>query len=135
MRINMQSISHQDKLRLIFSEACRLFELNGYQIRAMKRVVDERGRGVLNLKKSYTLAHINLKKKIITIDIYTPRFRKPKAINSILRILAHEIAHIQKPPFRQRHRGRIIARQHYPAFYEQANKNYEKLARSVNDWL
>jgi len=95
----------------------------------MRRQIDEEGRGVLNLKRSYRLAHTSLKNKTITVDIYTPRFRKPKSIRSILNILAHEIAHHQKLPFRQRFRGRIITRQHYPAFYEQVNKNIEKIKR------
>ena len=93
----------------------------------MRRQIDAQGRGVLNLKKSYTLAHSNLKTKTITIDIYTPRHRKPKSIKSILNILAHEIAHHQKLPFRQFHRGKWIIRQHYPAFYKQVNKNIKKI--------
>ena len=66
---------------------------------------------------------------IIVIDIFTPRHRKPKAINSILRVLAHEIAHFQKPPYRQRYRGRLIVRQHYPIFYKQVNRNVEKFKK------
>jgi hypothetical protein len=65
----------------------------------------------------------------ITIDIYTPRHRKPKSLKSVCNILAHEIAHHQKPPFKQRWRGRIIARRHYPAFYTQVNKNIIKTRR------
>ncbi len=93
----------------------------------MRRRLDEEGRGVLNLKKSYTLAYTDLKKKKITIDIYTPRHRKPKAIPSILNILAHEIAHHQKPPYYQIYRGKKIVRQHYPAFYRQVKRNQQKI--------
>jgi len=116
-------------MAMIFSRVGDIFNLGGYTFRTMRRVVDDQGRGVVNLKKSYRLAYINLKTKIITIDIYTPRFRKEKSIKSILNILAHEIAHTQKPSFRQRWRGRVITRQHYPEFYEQVGKNIEKMRR------
>ncbi|NMC51489.1 hypothetical protein GYA54_02025 [Candidatus Kuenenbacteria bacterium] len=115
----------------IFSRVGDIFNLDGYKFRTMRRVVDSEGRGVINLKKSYRLAYINLKKKEITIDIYTPRFRKEKSIASILKILAHEIAHIQKPPFRQLYRRRIISRQHYPEFYSQVGENIERMRRDI----
>ena len=60
---------------------------------------------------------------VVTLDIYTARKRTPKKISAILSVLAHEIAHHQKPPYRQWHRGRWIIRQHYPDFYRQVNKN------------
>ena len=124
-------MTHEKKVFMIFSRLGEIFKLNGYQLRIMRRVVDEEGRGILNLKKSHRLAFINLKTKIITLDIFTPRFRKPKAIKSLLRILAHEIAHSQKPPFRQLYQRHWINRQHYPEFYEQVKKNMEKIMR---DW-
>lgn len=114
---------HEQEIVNIFTRMGEIFKLQGFTFKIMRRQLDEKGRGVLNLKKSYTLAYTNLKKKSITIDIYTPRHRKPKSIKSILNILAHEIAHHQKPPFRQLHRGRWIIRQHYPGFYKQVNRN------------
>ena len=84
--------------------------------------------GVKNTK-NFTLGHTNLKNKTVTIDIYTPRFRKPKSYNSILRVMAHEIAHHQKLPYRQRYKGHLINRQHYPAFYKQVTKNIEKFKK------
>ncbi|PIR05556.1 hypothetical protein COV56_02085 [Candidatus Kuenenbacteria bacterium CG11_big_fil_rev_8_21_14_0_20_37_9] len=122
-------MSHEEQIVQIFSRLKEIFILENFQFKIMRRLIDEEGRGVLNLKRSYRLAHTSLKNKTITVDIYTPRFRKPKSIRSILNILAHEIAHHQKLPFRQRFRGRIITRQHYPAFYEQVNKNIEKIKR------
>ncbi|OIO15964.1 hypothetical protein COT27_01885 [Candidatus Kuenenbacteria bacterium CG08_land_8_20_14_0_20_37_23] len=122
-------MSHEEQIVQIFSRLKEIFILENFQFKIMRRQIDEEGRGVLNLKRSYRLAHTSLKNKTITVDIYTPRFRKPKSIRSILNILAHEIAHHQKLPFRQRFRGRIITRQHYPAFYEQVNKNIEKIKR------
>jgi len=123
-------MNHEQIIQEIFQEITRIFNLRGFTFKIMRRQVDEQGRGTLNLKKSYTLAHTNLKKKTITIDIYTPRHRKPKSIKSVLNILAHEIAHHQQPPFLQKWRGRIITRQHYPAFYKQRTKNYEKMLKN-----
>ena len=122
-------MTHEEAVRDLFFKAIEIFKLDGYRFRLMRRMVDEEGRGVLDLTKGYKEAYINLKTKVITIDIYTPKFRKPKSMKGIMRVLAHEIAHIQKPPYRQRFRGRIIARQHYPEFYEQVNKNYEKFLK------
>ncbi len=122
-------MTQEEKIQRIFTRLCGIFKLKNFKLKFMRRQVDERGRGVLNLKGSYNLAHADLKNKTITIDIYTPRHRKPKAINSILRVLTHEIAHWQKLPYRQRFRGRIIIRQHYPAFYRQVNKNIEMIKK------
>ncbi|MFH1456924.1 MAG: hypothetical protein ABIF17_02290 [Patescibacteria group bacterium] len=116
-------MTHEEKIEKICARLGEIFNLNNFTFKTMRRQIDEDGRGVLNLKKSYTIAYTNLKTKTITIDIYTPRHRKPKAIKSILNILAHEIAHHQKMPFRQFHNGKWIIRQHFPAFYKQVNKN------------
>lgn len=86
-----------------------------------------RRRGVVDTKKSYVIGRTNLQTGLITIDIFTPRKREPKKIASILRTLCHEVAHHQKPPFRQFYRFRWITRQHYPEFYQQVTKNIEKL--------
>jgi len=120
-------MTHEEKIKQVYLRLAGIFQLDGFTFKTMRRQVDEQGRGVLNLKKSYTLAYTDIAKKTITIDIYTPRHRKPKAIKSILNILAHEIAHHQKPPYRQLYRGKWITRQHYPAFYSQVNKNIAKI--------
>lgn len=86
-----------------------------------------RRRAVVNTRKSYVIGRTNLKTGLITIDIFTPTKREPKKISSILRTLCHEVAHHQKPPFRQFYRFRWIVRQHYPEFYEQVNYNIEIL--------
>ncbi len=122
-------MTHEEKIEKMCTRLGEIFNLKGFTFKTMRRHVDSEGKGVLNLKKSYTLAHTNLKTKSITIDIYTPRHRKPKAIKSILNILAHEITHHQKLPYRQFHRGKWIIRQHYPAFYNQVNKNIKKIQK------
>lgn len=122
-------MTYEEEIKIIFLRVAKLFNLEGFSFFSMRRQIDERGRGVMNLKKSYVLAHTSLKNKTITIDIYTPRFRKPKSIKSILNILAHEIAHHQKPPFRQRFRGHLIVRQHFPVFYNQVKRNIKKMKK------
>ncbi len=76
---------------------------------------------------SFVIGRTNLKTGLITIDILTPKQRKPKKISSILRTLCHEIAHHQKPPYKQLYRFKWINRQHYPKFYKQVSKNIDKL--------
>ena len=122
-------MTHEQIISTIFSRLRDIFNLKDFQFKTMRRQIDSDGRGIINLKKSYVLAHTNLKTKSITIDIYTPRHRKPKSLKSVLNILAHEISHHQKPPFRQIWHRRIIARQHYPEFYSQVNKNIEKIKK------
>jgi len=85
-----------------------------------RREAVKRGRG-------YIMGHTKIGGNIITLDIYTARLRKPKKISSILSVLAHEIAHHQKPPYRQWYLGRWIVRQHFPRFYKQVTKNLEKM--------
>lgn len=80
-------------------------------------------------KRGFVIGRTNLKTGLITIDILTPAKREPKKIASILRTLCHEVAHHQKPPFRQFFRFRWIARQHYPKFYKQILKNIEILKK------
>jgi hypothetical protein len=81
----------------------------------------------VNPRRGFVIGRTNLKTKLITIDIFTPINREPKKISSILRTLAHEVAHHQKPPFRQFYKLRWINRQHYPEFYAQVKDNIERL--------
>jgi len=109
-------------------EACRralaVFNLSRLRFRPMRRQTS-----FINTKKSYVIGRTNLKTGLITIDVFTPKFRKPKKISSILSTLAHEAAHHQKPPYRSRFRGRIINRSHYPIFYHQVTRNIKKLKK------
>ena len=111
--------TQEEIIKNLFPHICKILKVEGLHFRPMRRV------GEINTKKSYAVGHINLKTKTITLDLYTPKKREPKKISSILRVLAHEIAHIQKPPYYQKYRGRLIIRKHYPRFYRQVNKNIE----------
>lgn len=114
-------MTHEQLVQQLFNRACEVLRIKNLVFRPMNGRVRP-----VNTKKSFSLGHTSLKRGVVTIDIYTPRFRKPKSYNSILRVIAHEIAHHQKPPFRQRYKGHLIDRQHYPEFYEQVNGNVER---------
>lgn len=120
----MISPKHEQLISHLFTRACIILKHPELKFRPMQ------GRtGGVKSTRNLTLGHTNLKNKTIFIDIYTPRHRKPKSINSILRVIAHEIAHHQKLPYRQRYKGRLIVRKHYPVFYRQINRNVEKFKR------
>lgn len=116
-------LTHEESVQKICASALKNLKADKLKFRPMQRTA------IVNTKRGYVIGRTNLKTGLITIDIWTPKFRKPKAIASILRTLCHEVAHHQKPPYRQRYRGKIINRQHYPQFYRQVNKNYKILTK------
>ena len=118
MLLNLSSV--QD----ICDYGLEVIGLSGLRFRPMCRRNDR-----VNDKRGFVIGRTNLKTGLITIDIFTPKFRKPKKISSILTTLAHEAAHHQKPPYRSRFMGRIINRCHYPVFYRQVTRNINKLKR------
>ncbi len=113
--------NHEDLVNLLFAKVCEILAVEGLKLRFMGRKGIKTG--------SYTKAYINLRTRVITLDIYSPKTMKPLSINGLVRTIAHEIAHLQKLPYRQRHRGKWIIRQHYPAFYEQIEKNLNKIKK------
>lgn len=119
---------HVEFVDTLFNHACKVLRIKNITWRPME------GRTApVNTAKDYTLGYTDLEKREITLDIFTPRRRSPKSANGLLRVIAHEIAHIQKPPYRQRYKGRIITRMHYPQFYKQVTKNVEKFKK--DKWL
>lgn len=103
----------------------KVMGLNRLRFRPMRRREDR-----VKTKRGFIIGRTNLKTGLVTIDVFTPKFRKPKKISSILRTLAHETAHHQKRPYRSRFRGRIINRCHYPIFYRQVNRNINKMKKN-----
>lgn len=104
----------------IFHRACAALGLDGFKYKAkMVRAGD-------GYVKVYKLGYTNLKSKLVVIDIYTQKKKEPKKYSSILSVIAHELAHHQKMPYRQFYNFRWINRIHYPEFYEQVKKNIEK---------
>ncbi len=114
----------EQEVQNVCDRALILFGIDRLKFRPMRRKDDR-----VNTKRGFVIGRTNLKTGLITIDIFTPKFRKPKKISSILRTLAHEAAHHQKMPYRSRFRGRIITRIHYPIFYRQVTKNINKFKK------
>lgn len=114
-------MNHEKNIQEICDYALRVLNVNKIHFRPMRRTAR------VNTKRGFVIGRTNLKTGLISIDIFTPKFRKPKKISSVLRTLCHEVAHHQKKPFRQRHKGRWIIRQHFPEFYNQVNKNIKIL--------
>ncbi len=121
--MNNQDYIHEIMIKNICNYACKILKYPNMEIKIMKRA------RLVTKNKSYIIGYTKIGSNIITIDIYTARLRKPKKISAILSVLVHEIAHHQKPPYRQWHRGRWIIRQHFPRFYKQVNKNMAKLKK------
>jgi len=115
--------SHKIVVQDIFNQACKCLKVTGFTFRVMNR------KAPINTAKSFSVGYTNLRTGVIAIDIFTPKRRQPKSINTILRIFAHEIAHHQKMPYKQRYKGRWITRIHYPAFYKRVNKNVAKFKK------
>lgn len=115
-----KDITFEEYVHSVIQHALMVTRSKGFTFKPMNRTKPvTKGAG-------YVEGHTSLGSKVIVIDIYTARLRKPKKISAILAVLAHEIAHHQKPPYRQRHKGRWINRYHYPAFYKQVTKNINK---------
>jgi Zn-dependent protease with chaperone function len=115
--------THEENCEKIFQRACAVLKLNGF---TFKPKVIRIGDGYV---KNYKLGYINLKSKLVVIDIYTQKLKKPKKYSSILAVIAHELAHHQKKPYRQFHMFRWINRIHYPKFYQQVKRNIEKFKK------
>ncbi len=117
-------MSHEE---LVFEKCCealRLLGFNNLSFSIMRRQSDH-----VNTKRGFIVGRTNLKTGLISVDIWTPKERRPKKLSSIMRTLCHEVAHHQKKPYRQRYHGRIINRIHYPIFYRQVQKNIDKLKK------
>ena len=122
--MNQNTIFEQHVYQVI-NYALHMMKMKGFLFRPMRR------NGPVRKNTGYVEGHTSLSSKIIVIDIYTARLRKPKKISAILAVLAHEISHHQKLPYRQWHRGRWITRIHYPKFYKQVAKNINKFKKDV----
>ena len=115
---------YEELIQLVCDQALGVLGQGRLKFRPLRRKVR------VDPKRGFIIGRTNLKTGLITIDIWTPKFRKPKAVASILRTFCHEVAHHQKPPYRQFFRWRWITRQHYPKFYKQVLKNIEILKKN-----
>ena len=114
--------SHEQLVHFLFKRICEILKVADLNFKIMQRKGSKSN-------KSYTLGYINLKTRTICLDIYTPKTMKPKSFNGLIRTVCHEIAHLQKMPYKQFHRGRWITRQHYPQFYKQVDRNINKIKK------
>jgi hypothetical protein len=112
----------EELVQLLFARMCDILKTTGLTLKTMERQGSKDN-------KRYIAGYINLRTGIIVLDIYTPKTMKYKSINGLIRVIAHEIAHVQKPPYKQYHRGRWIVRQHFPLFYKQVERNIEKIKK------
>jgi len=110
-------------IQSICDRALRILKVDYLHFKPMNR------KNCVANQRSFIIGRTNLNTGLITIDIFTPKKRRPRTVASVLRILCHEVAHHQKPPYRQRYRGRIITRRHYPVYYRQVNRNINKLKK------
>ncbi|KKU82334.1 MAG: hypothetical protein UY09_C0017G0012 [Parcubacteria group bacterium GW2011_GWA2_47_8] len=111
--------THHEALTVIlFDCACEALGLEGYTCRSLRR---KSPRGTV--LRSYRLGYINLRKKVVTLEMYTYKERRPRSYPALLRTISHELAHVQRPPYRQFFKGRWINRIHYPEFYQQVKQN------------
>lgn len=112
-------MTHEAICELIFKECCRALDLHGFTF-APKKV--RAGDGNV---QAYTLGYTDLDSKLVVIDIYTQKTKRPKKYSSIMAVIAHELAHHQQRPYRQfdLRRARWINRMHYPEFYAAVNRN------------
>ena len=115
---------HEAFVEHLFRRACLVLEMPGFELRPLRRRV--RGKGKF---RSYALGYTKLDQKLITVDLYTPRTMKPRKIDAILRVVAHELAHHQEPPKLYRQWYRIVRMVHHPRFWTQYKKNVAKLAQ------
>lgn len=118
-------MNHEENVQKICDLALKILKHPHLTFRPMRR------NNSVNTKRSFVIGRTNLRTGLITIDTRTPRKREEKKISSILSVLCHEVAHHQKMPYRQRHKGRWIIRQHYPEFYNQIKKNIEILRKDA----
>lgn len=114
---------HEAFVEHLFARACYVLEMPGFEIRPLRRRV--RGKGKL---RSLTLGYTKIGEKLVTVDYYTPRTMQPRAIDAILRVVAHELAHHQEPPRVYRSWFRYVRKIHHPHFWKQCKKNVIALA-------
>ena len=109
---------HEELIAHIFQRCLIVLKMPGFQFKALRR--KKRGRGKFN-KTVY--GYTKLGQKMITIDLYTPRTAKPRKIDAIIRVIAHELAHHQQPPRYFLKGFKLVKIIHHPYFWQQYKKN------------
>jgi predicted SprT family Zn-dependent metalloprotease len=113
---------HEALVEHLFRRVLAVLEMPGFEFRAMRRRT--RGKGRL---RSVVYGYTRLTEKLVTIDLYTPHTMKPRKMDAIMRVIAHELAHHQEPPKLYRHWFRLVRIIHHPPFWAQYKRNVAKL--------
>ena len=103
---------HEQLVEFLFRRASLLLGFPGFSLEPLRR--RKRGRGKF---RSFRLGYTNLDAKKITVDLYTPRTMKPRKVDAILRVIAHELAHHADPPRRVRVFFSSAWQSHHPSFW------------------
>ena len=109
---------HEALIEHLFRRVLVVLDMPGFEFRAMRRRT--RGQGRL---RSVVYGYTRLDVKLVTIDLYTPRTMKPRKLDAILRVMAHELAHHQQPPQLYRQWFRLVRIIHHPPFWTQYKRN------------
>lgn len=114
---------HEQQVEHLFHRAEVVLGFSGFTLKPLRR--KSRGVGKFHyLRLGYTKPGV----KEMTVDLYTPRTMKPRKIDAILRVIAHEFAHHQEPPkvWRRLFKRPILVA-HHPRFWKQVKKNVLRL--------
>ncbi|MFZ6014838.1 MAG: hypothetical protein ACOYUZ_00565 [Patescibacteria group bacterium] len=115
---------HEALVLHLFQRCLFVLDMPGFELRPLRRRM--RGRGKF---RSLTYGYTRPGEKWVVIDLYTPKTMKPRKMDAILRVIAHELAHHQKPPRYYRSWFRMKLLIHHPPFWTQYKKNVANFAK------
>ncbi len=118
--------AHEALVDHLFNRCCILLEMRGFELKPLRR--RKRGTGKF---RSITYGYTQPGENWVVIDLYTPRTMKPRKLDAIIRVIAHELAHHQKPPCVCLVGWKLKRLIHHPAFWKQYKKNVELLSQDV----
>jgi len=114
---------HEAMVEHLFQRCLAVLDMPGFELRPLRRRM--RGKGKF---RSLTYGYTKPGEKWVVIDLYTPKTMKPRKMDAIIRVIAHELAHHQKPPRYYREWFTIKYMIHHPPFWTQYKKNVAKLS-------
>ena len=114
---------HEALVEHLFKRCLKVLDMPGFELKPLRRRV--RGKGKF---RSLTYGYTKLGEKVVVVDLYTPRTMKPRKIDAIIRVIAHELAHHQKPPRYYRQWFKPVYMVHHPPFWTQYKKNVKQLS-------
>ena len=109
---------HEAMVEHLFQRCLAVLKMPGFELRPMRRRL--RGKGKFN---SLTYGYTRPGENWVVIDLYTPKTMKPRKMDAILRVIAHELAHHQKPPRYYRTWFKVKLLIHHPPFWTQYKRN------------